>query len=163
MSKQNVLLFPFSPPPPSHSLSLSLFLFHLYSLSFSLWALLNRKQRESILIWLITWLITYNLIFIQCCPCPRSHIQNDLWVTTAIIKHNKRHCAVKKAEDVLHHYKNLMFRLFFKCDAFHKRPPSNCGPLGQDSSFLGPGRWEQLSPCFRSNMNRPFKTDMVTY
>lgn len=149
--------------PSSPLVSLSLLICVCYSLSLSQ-ALLNRKQRESILIRLITWLITYNLIFIQCCPCPLSHIRNDLCVATATIKHSKCHCAVKKSwrcftsPETFH----LSFFLQMRCP-FHKRPPSNWGPLGRDSSFLGLGRWEQLSSCIHSNMNRPFKTDMVTY
>lgn len=88
-------------------------------------ALLNRKQRESILIRLITWLITYNLIFIQCCPCPLSHIRNDLCVATATIKHSKCHCAIRK--------KLKMFYITTKisCVIFS----TNAMPLPQKATF----------------------------
>lgn len=42
-------------------------------------AWLNSRRRESILIWLITCLITYNPIFIQCRPCLARHTHADLW------------------------------------------------------------------------------------
>ena len=37
------------------------------------------------------------------------------------------------------------------------------GLLQVGFEFPGSQGWEQLSSCIHSNMNRPFKTDMVTY
>ena len=49
------------------------------------------------------------------------------------------------------------------------RPAIECvcggggGLLRVGFEFPGSQGWEQLSSCIHSNMNRPFKTDMVTY
>lgn len=86
------------------------------------------------------------------------------------IKHNRHHCAVQKAEDVLHHYENFMspsFKMLSQKATTASGMVCACvrvgGVLQAGFEFPGSQGWEQVFSCIHSNMNRPFKTDMVTY